>query len=135
MGQFPQRVDLVHKLGQLGRTEKFADNGLHRLGVDQRAGRKRGQLAVHAVTRRFCHLGKPHADLVFQQFPNPADTAVAQVVNIVYLKDHIVAIHFLRIFAGVQGQQILYGHHNIFRRQRAAFIGRSGKLFEFVFAD
>ena len=92
---------MIHKLGQLGRTKEFADNGLYRLSVYQRAGRKGSQLAVHAVPRGFGHLGKAYADLVFQQFPNPADAAVAQVVNIVHFKGHAVPIHLLGIFTGV----------------------------------
>ena len=101
MRQFAQRVNLVHKLGQLGRTEKLAHNSLHRLGINQSARSKRGQLAVHAVTRGFGHLGQAHADLVFQQLPDTAYAAVAQVVNIVHFKGKISAVHFLRVFAGV----------------------------------
>ena len=34
MGQFTQRIILIHKLGQLGRTEKFFYRSLYRLNID-----------------------------------------------------------------------------------------------------
>ena len=116
MRQFAQRVNLVHKLGKLGRTEEFADNRLHGLRVYKRAGREGGQFAVHTVAGGLSHLGKADADLVFQQFTNTAHAAVAQVVNIVNFKGKIRAVFLLYVFAGVQGKQIFNRYNDIFRR-------------------
>ena len=102
MRQFAQRVNLVHELGKLGSTEELADNRLHRLRVNQRTRRRRGQIAVHTVARGFRHLRKPDTHLVFQKFPDAAHTAVTQVVNVVHFESKIVAVHFLGIFTRVE---------------------------------
>jgi hypothetical protein len=35
VGDFRQRVGLIHKLGQLRGTKEFLDHGRYRLGIDQ----------------------------------------------------------------------------------------------------
>ena len=86
MGQFSQRVVLIHELGQRRRTEELLDGCHHRADVDQSL---RGDDALilalqgHAFTDDALHTGEADAELVLQQLTHAADAAVAQVVDII----------------------------------------------------
>ena len=86
VGQFSQRVVLIHELGQRRRTEELLDGCHHRADVDQSL---RGDDALilalqgHAFTDDALHTGEADAELVLQQLTHAADAAVAQVVDII----------------------------------------------------
>ncbi len=114
MRKFTQGVDLIHKLRKLRSTEELANNRLHRLCIDKSTRGGGGQFAVHAVAGGFSHLVQPNANLVFQEFADTAYAAVTQVVNIVHFERKIIPIHLLRIFPGVEGQEVFNRDHNVF---------------------
>ena len=84
VGQFSQRVVLVHELGQLAAAEEFLHGGHHRTDVDQSLGRDHiGILESHPFPDHPFHTAQTDPELVLEQFPYAADTPVAQVVDIV----------------------------------------------------
>ncbi len=84
MGDFRKRVGLIHELRQLRGAEKFADGCNSRLRVDQ-VVRHHGRYidAAHAFLDGALHTQEADAILVFQQFANGTDPAVAEVVDII----------------------------------------------------
>ena len=90
VGQFGERVVLIHELRERRRTEELADRGRHRTGVDQRL---RGHLLAvvhrHTLLDVLLHPGETDADLVLQQFADRAETTVAEVVDIVDSADPV----------------------------------------------
>ena len=93
VGQLGQGVVLVHELRQRAGAEELLDSGHHRTDVDQAL---RGDLAVllglqgHALADDALHAGEADAELVLQQLADAADTAVAQVVDVVGHADAVV---------------------------------------------
>ena len=90
MGQFCQRVGLVHELGQRRGAEELLDGSHNRTDVDQRLGCDDIHilgLGSHTLPDHTLHTGEADAELVLQQLTNRTDTAVAQVVNIVHGAD------------------------------------------------
>ena len=86
VGDFGQRVGLVHELRQLAGPEELADGGADRLGVDQVV---RQQIFGLGLTQTLAH-GKfdahqAGAELVLGQLAHAAHTTVAQVVDVVDL--------------------------------------------------
>ena len=82
---FAERVGLVHELAELRRAEEFADRGHDRLGVDQVVRHRRRHFLVHAhlfLDGAF-HADEADAELVFEQFADRANAAVAEVVDVV----------------------------------------------------
>ena len=66
-------------------TEEFADRGHNRLGVDQVVRHGRGHFLIHAhlfLDGAF-HTDQADAELVFEQFADRADAAVAEMVDVV----------------------------------------------------
>ena len=90
MSQFAQRIVLIHKLRQLGRTEKLFYRCLYRLNVNQYL---RGNLiqivSGHSFTNYPFHSGQPYSVLILQQFAYGTDTPVAQMVDIVIVSDAV----------------------------------------------
>ncbi len=85
VSDFAERVGLVHELAELRTAEEFADRGHHRLGVDQVVRHSRGHFLVHAhlFLDGALHADQADAELVFEQFANRADAAIAEVVDVV----------------------------------------------------
>ncbi len=84
VGQLGQRVILIHELRQGGGAEEFLDDGGDRPDVDQALGSDRVQiLNGHTLPDDSVQTGEADAELVLQQLAHAAQTAVAQMVNIV----------------------------------------------------
>jgi len=85
VGDFRQRVRLVHELGKLGAAEEFLQRGHDRLGVDQVVGHDLGQLLEnrHLLLDGALHAHEADAELVLEQLADGAHPAVAQVVDVV----------------------------------------------------
>ena len=84
VGDFRQRVDLVHELRQLRGTEEFANGGSRRLGVDQVLRHDGVDFdRRHALLDGALHAQQAEAILIFHQFADRTHTAVAEVVDVV----------------------------------------------------
>ncbi len=86
MGNLSQRVLLVHELAQRVGSEIAVDNRRDGLGVNQ-VGRSEDLVVayVHTLTYGTRHTGQTDTELVEQLLAYRADTAVAQVVDIIHL--------------------------------------------------
>ena len=125
MGNFRQRVGLVHELRKLARTEEFADGGADRLGIDQILRRK--TVAFRLIQTLLDGAFNAHqagAELIFREFADAADTTVAEVVNVVHAVDragthNTVGINQIDIVLTV-AQSHEHGHRvdDVFLRQR-----------------
>ena len=109
VGDFGQRVGLVHELRQLRRTEELLQRRRNRLGVDQVV---RHQRVLLCLTQTFLHslfdTGQTRAVLVFGQFAHAANTAVTQVVDIVHFATAIAQVHQQLD----HGQDVFVGQHH-----------------------
>ena len=86
VGDFRQRVHLVHELRQLRGAEEFANRGSSRLGVDQVLRHDRVDLdRRHAFLDRALHAQQAETVLVLHQLADRTDAAVAEVVDVVDL--------------------------------------------------
>ena len=79
-----QRVVLVHKLGQLRRTEEFFNRSRYRLGVNQILWHQafafcHRQTLTHSTLNTY----QTNTELVFSHFTDRTDTTVTQMVDIV----------------------------------------------------
>ena len=84
VGDFRQRVGLVHELRQLRGAEEFAHGGSRRLGVDQVLRHDGVDLdRGHALLDGALHAQQADAVLVLHQFADRTHTAVAEVVDVV----------------------------------------------------
>ena len=84
VGEFGERVGLVHELAELVSAEEFADGGLDGADVDQCAGG--GLVGVddgHPLAHDALHAHHADAELVLQLLADGADAAVAEVVDVV----------------------------------------------------
>src|SRR5208282_3201667 len=100
VGDFAERVGLVHELAELRTAEELADGRGDRLGVHQVVRHGRGHLLVHGhlfLDGAF-HAHQADAELVFQQLAHGADAAVAQVVDIVHRADVLAELE--QVFDG-----------------------------------
>jgi len=89
-----QRVGLVHELRQLGRAEELAHRRRRRLGVDQVVRHDGVDVhGAHALADGAFHAQQTDAVLVLHQLANRADTAVAEVVDIVHLAAAVFHLH------------------------------------------
>ena len=86
VGDFAERIGLVHELRELRAAEEFADRGHDRLGVDQVVRHGRGHFLVHGhlFLDGALHAHQADAELVFEQFADRADAAIAQMVDVVH---------------------------------------------------
>ena len=84
MSQTRKRVDLVHKLRQLGGSEELLDRCNHGTDVDERLRRNCFDvLGGHALAHDTFHTAKTNANLVLNQFPHGTDTTVGEVVLVI----------------------------------------------------
>ena len=106
VGQFSQRIGLVHELAELTPAEEFAGGSHHGADVDQGHG---GQLLwvtdAHAFAHHSFHTQQPNAQLVLDELTHCLDTPVAQMVYIILgihpIIDHNhVLHHFDQVFPG-----------------------------------
>ena len=118
MGNFRERVGLVQELRQLAGAEEGVDDRGQGTRVDQVNGGEHFVVAhVHALADCAGHTGQADPELGEQLLPYRAHPAVAQVVNIVYIRllvhqadevfddrDDIFFREHERIFARVQLQ-------------------------------
>ena len=86
---FGKRIRLIHELRELRTAEKFADRGHDRLGVDEIVRHGRGHFLVHGhfFLDGALHADQADAELVFEEFTNRADAAIAEVIDVVYGAD------------------------------------------------
>src|SRR6516225_9050263 len=107
MGNFRQRIGLVHELGELRRAEELLDYGRRRLVIHQFL-RHQGLdiLQTHPLLDRTLHPHQTDAELIFDQLADGADPAIAQMIDIVdlaiwaaILKLDQIAHYFENIFA------------------------------------
>ena len=79
-------VILVHELGQRRRAEELLDGGDHRTDIDESL-RSDDALVLalqgHPLTDDALHAGERRAELVLQQLTDAAQTAVAQMVDVI----------------------------------------------------
>ncbi len=134
VGETRERVVLVHELRQLAGAEELLDGGDDRPDVDQ--GLRRDRLDVlggHALTHDTLHTGETRTDLVLDQLADVAQTAVAEVVDVVGLDDDLGAVLAGRLgLAGVQLDQVLDGGDDVVGGEHAASRGASPPSFLFT---
>ena len=94
MGDFRQRVGLIHELRQLRGAEEFAHGGGRRLGVDQVLRHDRVDVdRGHALLDGALHAQQAEAILIFHQFADRADAAVAEMVDVVDFATAVAQVH------------------------------------------
>src|SRR5882672_11094791 len=86
VGQFGQRIDLVHELRKLAATEEVANHGRERLRINELL-RRHGFHALieegHALFDEALGSCEADAALVGEKFANGADAAAAEMVDVV----------------------------------------------------
>ena len=90
VGQTRERVDLVHELAELRGAEELLQRRDDRADVDQ--GLRRDRLDVlgrHPLADHALHPGQARAELVLDELADRAQTAVAEVVDVVGLDDDL----------------------------------------------
>ena len=93
VGQFCQRVGLIHKLRQRRGSKEFFDCRHHRPDIDQRLGSNHVSILClngHSFANNPLHSGKTNSELILQQFSHRTDTTVAQMINVIGIA-HVVA--------------------------------------------
>ncbi len=114
VGQFRQRVLLVHELAELRRAEELAHRGRHGLGVDQVVRHDRVDIdGGHALLDRALHAQQTNAELVFHELADRTHAAIAEIVDVV---DFAAAV--TQFGEGFEDRQ------DVFLAQRAIGIGR-----------
>ena len=84
VGDFRERVGLIHELAELRRAEELAHRRRRRLGVDQIVGHHGVDFhRRHALANRPLHAQQPDPVLIFHQFADRADAAVAEMIDVV----------------------------------------------------
>ncbi len=84
VGEFAERVDLVHELTQLGAGKEFAHGGHNRPGVDQLPGGNSLDFThAHAVFGVALHAQQADAELALDELTDQFDATVSQGVDIV----------------------------------------------------
>src|SRR5579859_2112792 len=129
VGQFRQRIDLIHELAQLRAAEEIANDRRKRLGIDELLWRHRLDALVkqrHAFLDEALGAGQTDAALVGQQFTDRADAAAAEMVNVVE-----------RTFALLEPEQVLRrGNQIVFRQNARLFLVLQPELLvDFIAAD
>ena len=96
MRQLSKRIILVHKLGQLGRTEELLYRRGNRLDINQRLRRERVQiLCGHALPDYSLQPGKTNPVLVLQKLSHAADPSVPQVIDVIIIADTVFQMHII----------------------------------------
>ena len=98
--QTGERVVLIHELRQLRGAEELLERSRHGTDVDQGLrGDGLDVLGGHAVTHDALHAAEAGAELILDEFAHRAETAVAEVVDVVGL-DGEVAQHLAVLVQG-----------------------------------
>src|SRR5690606_35096293 len=93
VGDFRQRIGLVHELRQLARTEELLDCRRNGLGVDQVVRHQVfGFGLAQALLDGALDTHEPGAELIFSQFANATHATVAEVVDVVDLTTAITQL-------------------------------------------
>ncbi len=86
VGQFRQRINLIHELRQLAAAKEIANHGRKRLRIDQLLGRHRLDALIkqrHALLDEAFGAGQTHAALIGEQFAHGAHATAAEMVNVI----------------------------------------------------
>jgi hypothetical protein len=86
VGQFGQRIDLVHELAELAAAKEVAHDGGERLRIDELGGRHGVHVHVkqgHALLDQTLGAGQAHAALVGEKLAHGAHAAAAEMVDII----------------------------------------------------
>ncbi len=114
VGDFRQRVGLVHELAELRRAEELAHRRRRGLRVDEILRHDRVDLdRGHAFADRALHAEQPDAVLVLHQLADRAHPAVAEVVDVVDLAAAVAQV-----------DQRLHHRDDVLAAQRAHGVGR-----------
>ncbi len=117
MGDFRQRVGLVHELRQLRGAEEFTHRSHNRFRVDQVMRHDRIDIdRTHTLLDRALHAHEADAVIVFHQLADRTDTTVAEVINVV---DFALAV--------LQVEDDLHDTQNVVMAQHAHVV-RSGLI-------
>ena len=123
VGQFCQRVVLVHELGQLAAAKEFFNSSNNRTNVDESL--RSDNLSIlngHTFLNYSFHTSKTNAELVLEQFANATNTTVTQMVDVVA---STMTVH--------QVQQVIEGSQHVFNSNSADFfINTSGEQYVHV---
>src|SRR5882762_5374 len=89
VGDFAERIGLIHELRKLRTAEKFADRGHNRLGVDQIVRQGGGHFLVHRhlFLDGALHADQADAELVLEELAHRAHAAIAQMIDVVHRAD------------------------------------------------
>jgi len=99
MGDFRERIGLVHKLAELRGAEELPNRRRRRLGVDQVMRHHGVDIhRAHALLDRALHPQQAQAVLVLHQLAHRAHPAIAEIVDIV---DRALAV--LQLLQGLHG--------------------------------
>ncbi len=94
VGDFRQRIGLVHELRELRRAEELAHRGSRGLRVDQVLRHDGVDVdRGHALLDRAFHAQQADAILIFHQFADRAHTAVAEMVDVVDFTLAVAQVH------------------------------------------
>ncbi len=129
VGQFGQRIDLVHELAQLRAAKEIADDRRKRLRIDEFLRRHRLDALVeqrHALLDEAFGARETDAALVGEQFADRADAAAAEMVNVVHAA--LALFEAEQIFG--RGHQIVLGQN-----ARAVLVLEAELLVDLVTAD
>ena len=86
VGQFGQRIDLVHELAELATAEEVTHDGGERLRIDELGWSHGVHVHVeqgHALLDQTLRAGKTHAALVSEKLANGTHTTAAEMINII----------------------------------------------------
>ena len=118
VGDFRQRVRLVHELRELRRAEELAHRGRHRLRVDQVVRHDRVDIdRGHALLDRALHAQQADAELVLHQLADRTHAAIAEIVDVV---DFAAAVAQIR--------QRLEDREDVFLAQRCDSVSGASRL-------
>ncbi len=112
MGDFRERIGLVHELGELARTEELVHHGRDRLCVHQVVGHHGLQvLQAHLLLDGPLHADEPDAVLVFDELAHGTDAAVAQVVDVVDAAVSLAELEVDQVLDGLEDVGLAKGRH------------------------
>ena len=136
--QLRKRVCLIHELRQRRRTEKLLNSRNDRTDIDKVLRREIfGVLHGHALFDKLFHTGKADAHLILQKLADAAESAVAEVVDIVHRAaavcdaEHIVDRRVNIVVRDVLGNK-LHAAAFEFRDKRFFVVGRSENFLQNV---
>src|ERR1700674_4396092 len=95
VGDFGERIGLVHELRELGTAEELANRRHDRLGVHKVVRHGGGHFLVHRhlFLNRALHADEADAELVLEEFADRTHAAVAEVIDVVQRADVLAQLH------------------------------------------